>query len=83
MIVAVRLFARAKDVAGTDLVRLELVKGATVAQIRLQLALMVPPLARLLDQSAIAVNGEFADPSTLVTEKDEIALLPPVSGGTW
>jgi molybdopterin converting factor subunit 1 len=81
MIVAVRLFARAKDLAGTDVVRVELPQGVTVAQLRLQLAILAPPLARLLDQSAIAVNGEFAEPSTPVTEKDEIALLPAVSGG--
>jgi len=81
MIVAVRLFARAKDLAGTDLVRVELPAGATVAQLRLQLGCLAPALAGLLGRSAIAVNDEFAEQATQLTEKDEVALLPPVSGG--
>jgi len=82
MIVTVRLFARAKDLAGTDVVRVELPEGATVARLRLGLSAAVPPLAGLLDRSAIAVNGEFAEVSQLLAESDEVALLPPVSGGT-
>jgi molybdopterin converting factor subunit 1 len=81
MIVTVRLFARAKDLAGTDQVRVELPEGAAVSQLRRQLASLVPALAALLDRSAIAVNDEFADPTTPLRDKDEVALLPPVSGG--
>jgi molybdopterin synthase catalytic subunit len=56
-------------------------EGATVAQLRHQLARLVPALTGLLDRSAIAVNDEFAEPTTPLREKHEVALLPPVSGG--
>jgi molybdopterin synthase catalytic subunit len=81
MIVVVRLFARAKDLAGTDAVRLELPEGATLAAMQQQLARQLPALAGLLERSALAVNNEFAGRATELVEGDEIALLPPVSGG--
>ena len=81
MIVAVRLFARAKDLAGTDWVRVVLPVCATVAQLRLQFGATIPALGGLLERSAVAVNDEFAEPSTPLTEQDAVALLPPLSGG--
>jgi molybdopterin converting factor subunit 1 len=81
MMVLVRLFARAKDLAGIDAVRLELADGASVAQLRQGLGRQIPQLVGLLESSAIAVNDEFAEDSTALKERDEIALLPPVSGG--
>jgi len=81
MIVTVRMFARAKDLAGSDAIRVELPSGATVARLREQLGKVHPALAGLLDRCAIAVNNEFADPSLPLEETDEIAVLPPVSGG--
>jgi molybdopterin converting factor subunit 1 len=81
MILAVQMFARAKDLAGTDVVRIELPANATIADLKDQLARLVPPLAGLLDRCAFAVNNEIAEQTTPLSEKDEIALLPPVSGG--
>ena len=81
MIVRVHLFARAKDLARTDTVSLELVPAATVADLRRQLAKQVPALATLLERSALAVNQEFANDEQLLPCDAEIALLPPVSGG--
>jgi MoaE-MoaD fusion protein len=81
MMVAVRMFAGVKDLASSDVVRVEVPKGATVAQLRSLLKVQVPALGLLLERSAIAVNGEFAEESACIGENDEIALLPPVSGG--
>jgi molybdopterin converting factor small subunit len=58
-----------------------LAEGATVAELRRQILCAVPALAGLLDRSAIAVNNEFAQQGTPLHSHDEIALLPPVSGG--
>jgi molybdopterin converting factor subunit 1 len=77
----VRLFARAKDLAGTDAVVIGLSPGATVADLRRRLAAEHPPLARLLPRCAVAVDGEFADDSQMLPPSAEVALLPPVSGG--
>jgi molybdopterin converting factor subunit 1 len=81
MTVTVRLFARAREIAGTDRVAIELPASATAADARRQLATRVPGLAALLERSALAIGGEFAEPDQVLPADAEIALLPPVSGG--
>ncbi|HEY7311660.1 MAG TPA: MoaD/ThiS family protein [Gemmataceae bacterium] len=81
MILQVRLFARARDLAGADMVRVELSEAATVADLRRRLAADYPALAGLLARSALAVESDFAEDSRVLSANDEIALLPPVSGG--
>ena len=82
MDIRVCLFARARDLAGSDAVTLHLPAGATVGDLRKQLGRERPALAGLLERSAVAVNDEFADDSLTVPVGAEVALLPPVSGGT-
>ncbi|HEX5272076.1 MAG TPA: MoaD/ThiS family protein [Gemmataceae bacterium] len=77
----VRLFARAKDLAGADAVDVRLPDGATVGDLRRRLAADRPALAGLLPRCAVAVAGEFADDALPVPAGAEVALLPPVSGG--
>jgi molybdopterin converting factor subunit 1 len=81
MRVRVRLFARARDLAGADAVDLDLAAGATAGDLRRWLAEARPALAGLLERSALAVNNEFADDSLTLPHNAEVALLPPVSGG--
>ena len=76
----VRLFARARDLAGAELVRLEVATGA-VAEIRQGLAARYAQAAGLVACSAVAVNGEYAADDQVAGPDDEIALIPPVSGG--
>jgi molybdopterin converting factor subunit 1 len=79
--VRVRLFARARDLAGAEVVAVELPPGATVGELRRRLAGEHPRLASLLERSALAVDNEFAEDGQAVPAGSEIALLPPVSGG--
>jgi molybdopterin converting factor subunit 1 len=81
MMCRVRLFARAKDLAGTDTVAVSLSPGASVADLRRRLASDYPALAGLLPRCAVAVEGEFAEDSAPLPPSAEVALLPPVSGG--
>ena len=81
MTVTIRLFARARDLAGADFVALDLPDAATVANLRQRLAERVPALVVLLPRCAVAVNEEVADDSTAVQPGSDVALLPPVSGG--
>jgi molybdopterin converting factor subunit 1 len=81
MLVPVRLFARARDLAGADVLRVELPAGATVADLRRRLAADYPALSALLERSALAVANEFAADSLVLSADAEVALLPPVSGG--
>ena len=78
----VRLFARAKDLAGAEAVRVELPPGATVADLRQRLAADHPALAGLLGRCAVAVNDELADDALPLPAAAEVAVLPPVSGGS-
>ena len=79
--VRVRLFARARDLAGADGLALDLSAGATAGDVRRHLAETYPALGGLLERSALAVNGEFAEDSLTLPADAEVALLPPVRGG--
>jgi molybdopterin converting factor subunit 1 len=81
MTVRVKLFARARDLAGMPEVVVTLPDGATVAELRRVLATEHPALAGLLTRSAIAVADDFAADSMRIHDGAEVALLPPVSGG--
>ena len=74
-----RLFAQAREVAGTSS---DTVDGATVdAVIDNAVARYGQNFADLLPTCRIWLNGEAVPTSTAVGDKDEVAVLPPVSGG--
>jgi len=77
----VQLFARARELAATATVVIDLPDAACVSDLRHALSTQHPQLAPLLQRSALAVNGEFADDTDSLPANAEIALLPPVSGG--
>ncbi len=81
--VAVRLFAILRERAGEGQLTLELPAAATVADALAELA-QRPGLGEALDriEVAIAVNREWATRETALEPGDELALIPPVSGGS-
>ena len=81
MTIRVRLFARARDLAGADQITVDLPAGATVAELRARLGETCPALGPLLTRSAVAVNEEFARDDGVILPENDVALLPPVSGG--
>lgn len=81
MIVRVKLFAAARELAGASEVGVEVRAGATLADVERALLAAVPTLERILPHARWAVNAEFAPGTAVVTERAEIALIPPVSGG--
>ena len=78
----IRLFATLKDRAGQERVTLTVSEPVTVASMRDALAKTHPSLASLLPVALVAVNQDFASPETPLEPEDEIALFPPVSGGS-
>jgi MoaE-MoaD fusion protein len=82
MNVRVRLFAILRQRAGRDSVEVELADGATVADALAALS-REPSLSELIDRLPVrmAVNREYADASTPLGPEDELALIPPISGG--
>lgn len=77
----VRLFAIARQLAGTEMLELELPHGATVAELRTKLAGTFPALHRVVEQAMFAVDGEYAADERVLKPEADIACIPPVSGG--
>ena len=74
-----RLFGPAKEAAGTGNV---LAPGATVGEMLMWAsATFGPAFEQVLASSRVWVNGEAAEPDWLVVDTDEVAILPPSSGG--
>jgi MoaE-MoaD fusion protein len=82
MLVHVRLFAILREHAGTDRLELRLRPQATVAD-ALDALGRTGPLAELLARLPVrmAVNRDYATAETTLEPEDELALIPPVSGG--
>jgi len=75
----VRFFAQARDAAGCRETRVD---GSTVAEVLdAAVARCGPALASVIATSAVWVNGDQAGPADTVGDDDEVAVLPPVSGG--
>jgi molybdopterin converting factor subunit 1 len=81
MNVRVKLFAAAKDLAGQDVVTVEVADGATIADIRESLQIAKPALSKIIPHALWAVDTQYASETTPITEQSEVALIPPVSGG--
>ena len=81
MIVQVKLFAVAKQVVGSETATVELPDDAAVSDLRQALARDYPALETTLSSVVFAVNAEFATDQTRLSVSDEIACIPPVSGG--
>jgi molybdopterin synthase catalytic subunit len=79
--VEVLLFARARELAGRDRLRLRLRQGGTVRDAAAALSAACPALERCLEVSRIGVNEEFAGPGDPVPAGAVLAVIPPVSGG--
>ena len=79
--VRVKLFAILRDKAGVAEFPLELPEGATVATAAGAIAHRYPDTTPYLPRVAYAVNAAYAPATTVLQDNDELALIPPVSGG--
>jgi molybdopterin converting factor subunit 1 len=78
--VRARLFARLRELAGTETVPVKTPSGSRVADVYEALRATHPALPPRAEVRA-ALNQEFADWSAPVSDGDEVAFIPPVSGG--
>ena len=81
MRVTVRLFARLRDLAGADEMVRDVPGPATVQTVWNGLVAETPSLVEYEKTMSVAVNAEYARMGAAVHEGDEVAFLPPVSGG--
>jgi len=82
MRVKVLFFGVLKDMVGRAEDLLELQDGATLADVLSHYEQRVPKIREVLHTVALSVNQHYAGPGAVLGEGDEVALLPPVSGGT-
>ena len=80
--VTVRLFAVYKDRAKKSQVVLDLPEKAVVGELVAEVARQYPGLTRRPETMVVAVNQEYRDHSFALSDGDEAALIPPVSGGS-
>lgn len=81
MQIQVRYFAGHRDITGCTQEQVELAPGATVATLWEQLIARYPRLAPYRGRLLYAVNQDYGTPETELHDGDEIAFIPPVSGG--
>jgi len=81
MLVTIRLFARLREIVGAADLRRELPEGATAGSAWDALAGEFPDLAAHRRTISCAINEEYARLTTTLADGDEVAFLPPVSGG--
>ena len=77
----VRLFARLRDIAGAAELGRDVPAGATIGTVWKQLVADFPELASYERSISSAINADYARMDQSVRDGDEVAFLPPVSGG--
>jgi molybdopterin synthase catalytic subunit len=82
MRITVLFFGMLKDLVGRSQEELDLPEGARLETVFDHYASQFPNLRQMAGSVVIARNQEFADPEAPVEEGDEVALMPPVSGGS-
>ena len=81
MKVRIKLFAAARELVGCNELELEVDDPAMIADIRCALERAHPELQTIMRHALWAIDAEYADEQTLVSQHSDIALIPPVSGG--
>jgi len=78
----VLLFASARVRAGSSTLVVELAEPANVADLKQAIAQACPALGGLMSSSRVAIDALYVDDDDPVRSTSEVALIPPVSGGT-
>jgi molybdopterin converting factor subunit 1 len=81
MRVSIRLFARLREIVGAGEVERDVPEGATLGNIWQGLAAEHPALEPYTRAISGAVNADYARMDATIHDGDEVAFLPPVSGG--
>ena len=83
MKITLKFFANLKELAGTDALELEMKEGSDVEALIRTISSELPALREILEKKAvfISINQDMAKNSDILSEGDEVGLLPPFSGG--
>ncbi len=80
----VKSFAILREIIGKEQITLQLPKkdeGTTVADLRIRILELYPTISAQRIKMAIAINAKMTNDKSIINDFDEIALLPPISGG--
>lgn len=80
MEIRILVFGAAKEMIGSSSVTIRCEAGTTAGNLVEQLRSTYPALQKL-SSFAVAVNGSYATTATTIAAGDEVAIIPPVSGG--
>jgi molybdopterin converting factor subunit 1 len=83
MRVTVQYFARLRELAGCQTWTCELADGSTIADVWRACIARHPDVEVLGASLSCALNADFSRMGAVVRDGDEVAFLPPVSGGAW
>ena len=83
MKITLKFFANLKELAGRDMLELEIDEGSNVENLVQTIGIKFPELTPIIEKKAlfISVNQEMAKKNDILSEGDEVGLLPPFSGG--
>jgi len=81
MNIEVKLFAAARQAANQETLSIEIAEGTTVQQLKVELGQQFPDLKSMLDHLLVAIDTEYAGEDQVLQAGQDIALIPPVSGG--
>jgi molybdopterin converting factor subunit 1 len=81
MTVTVLYFASIRDLTGRASDEVELSEGAALSDLLKEVTSRYPKVGAMVASLMMSVNEDYAEPSTVLSEGDEVALIPPVSGG--
>jgi len=79
--VRVLFFASTREIVGKNSIEIKLNEGATIRDLRNELAKQFPELGSVEKKIAVAINEQYVVDDVSLVNGDEVALIPPVSGG--
>lgn len=81
MLIKVKCFAWAYEVTGSEEIEIEIKESGKVSDLRESLSQQFPEFLGRMESIAVSINQEFAGEGSIISASDEIALIPPISGG--
>jgi molybdopterin converting factor subunit 1 len=75
------LFASAREIVGREKVEMEFKEGVRLSDCKAALLNTFPSMGKIIEKCRYAVNMDIKNDEYILNEGDEVAVLPPVSGG--